>query len=118
MKQTLKQKERIRKKKDFLELYKKGYRHRGNHFNFIYRSNSLNFSRMGVVVSKKIGSAVKRNRIKRRLRALFRTNKELLKKSVDLLIIPKKEALNASPLSLKLEYLSALQKIFQNKKEE
>ncbi len=44
---------------------------------------------MGLVVSKKHGKAVVRNRIKRQLRAAFYKNCGLLEKSVSVIIIPK-----------------------------
>ena len=64
MNETLGPQERIRKKKDFLYIYKKGKRYRGKYFNLVYLSSASSFSRMAVVVSKKVGKAVKRNRIK------------------------------------------------------
>ncbi|MFC2160342.1 ribonuclease P protein component [Acidobacteriota bacterium] len=87
MKETLRPHERFRKRKDFLRIYRKGSRYRGKGFVLIYLSNKLQFSRMAVVASKKIGNAVVRNRIKRRFRALFRTNKDLLQGSFDLVVI-------------------------------
>ena len=114
MNETLGPQERIRKRKDFLFLYKKGYRYRGKYFNLIYLSNDFSFSRMAVIVSKKVGNAVKRNKIKRQMRALFRRNKSLLKAPLDIIIIAKKEILESSWLTLKGDYFSALESIMQN----
>lgn len=111
MSETLAPHERIRKKKDFLFLYKKGNRYRGRYFNLIYLSNDLKFSRMAVVVSKKVGSAVERNQIKRRLRTLFRRNKPLLPNPLDIVFIVKKEIQGASWQSLEEEYLCSLTSI-------
>ena len=100
--------ERIRKKKDFLHLYKKGKRYRGKYFVLIYLSNELTFSRVAVVASKKLGNAVQRNRTKRWLRTLFRRNKELLEKPFDMIFIPRKEINEAKWQYLKDDYQAAL----------
>lgn len=49
----------------------------------------MNIPRIGIIVSKKIGNAVKRNRIKRLIRTFFRLNKHRLE-NVDYVFIPKK----------------------------
>ena len=100
--------ERIRTKKDFLHLYKKGKRYRGKYFILIYLSNELTLSRVAVVASKKLGNAVQRNRTKRWLRTLFRRNKELLEKPFDLIFIPRKEIHEANWQSLVNDYHAAL----------
>jgi ribonuclease P protein component len=109
MDETLSPQERIRKKKDFLSLYKRGSRYRGRYFNLIYLSNGLNFSRMAVIASKKVGNAVKRNRIKRKMRVLFRRNKKLLESPLDIIFIAKKEILEASRPSLQEDYFIAME---------
>ncbi len=114
MPETFTPQERIRKKKDFLFLYKKGNRYRGRYFNLIYLSNDLNFSRMAVVVSKKVGGAVERNTIKRRLRTLFRRNKHILLNPLDIILIAKKEIQDASWQSLEEEYLRCVTSIALN----
>lgn len=114
MNETLGPQERIRKRKDFLFLYKKGKRYRGKYFNLIYLSNDFSFSRMAVIVSKKVGNAVKRNKIKRQMRTLFRRNKSLFKAPLDIIIIAKKEILESSWLTLQGDYFSALESIIQN----
>ena len=114
MNETLGPQERIRKKKDFLYIYKKGRRHRGKYFNIIYLSSDSSFSRMAVVISKKVGNAVKRNKIKRWMRTLFRRNKDLLESSFDIIIIAKKEILEASWLKLQEDYFIAIKSICQS----
>jgi len=107
--------ERIRKKKDFSYLYKKGRLTRGKYFNLIYLPNSLSYSRMAVVTSKKIGNAVQRNRVRRRVRELFRRNKELLILPVDMIVITKKGVQEASWEDMRIQYLAMVQAVDTNK---
>lgn len=79
--------ERIRKKKDFSDLYGNGGCFRGKHFNLIFRPNDMGFSRMSAVASRKIGNAVQRNKARRRARELFRRNKDLVPGTMDMLVI-------------------------------
>ena len=114
MSETLASQERIRKKKEFILLYKKGNRYRGRYFTLIYLTNDLSYSRMAVVASKKVGRAVVRNKVKRRLRTLYRRNKQMLQKNLDLVIIAKKEAHAVPWQTLKNDYITALQYLSQN----
>lgn len=50
--------------------------------------NNLEFTRLGLVVSKRIGNAVCRNLWKRRLREAFRLSKGKLPAGLDLVVIP------------------------------
>jgi len=116
MKESLRPLERIRKKKDFLFLYKEGNRYRGKYFNIIFFPNSLTFSRAAFVASKKIGQAVARNKVKRWLRELFRRNKDLLQAPFDFIIIAKREIQDASWSDLLRSYLAALEVIYRERR--
>ena len=57
----------------------------------VFRNNRIGFSRLGMAVSKKFGNAVQRNRAKRQLREVFRTD-AIRSYGVDILVIPKRSA--------------------------
>jgi ribonuclease P protein component len=116
MAESLAPRERIRKKKDFLVLYKKGYRYKSKYFNLIGLSNDLTYSRVGVVASRKVGNAVARNRAKRWMRELFRRNKDLLEYPVDLLIVASATIKEATWTELREHYLVAVRKILEKKR--
>jgi ribonuclease P protein component len=103
--------ERIRRKKDFFELYKRGVCARGKYFNLIYLPNGLGYSRMAAVASRKIGSAVVRNKVRRRARELFRRNKAVLTSSWDILLIAKKDIVGATWQDLEAQYLGRLKTV-------
>jgi ribonuclease P protein component len=86
---TLKKSERIRKRRSYLQIYQHGKRSFTKHFTIVVSENDLDFPRLGVTVTKKIGNAVKRNRIKRLIREFFRLNKDRFKASQDIVIIAK-----------------------------
>jgi ribonuclease P protein component len=87
---TLKKSERIRKRKNYLQIYSRGKRSYSRHFTVIISGNDLGVLRLGMAVTKKIGNAVKRNRTKRLIREFFRLNKDRFKaSSQDIVIIAK-----------------------------
>jgi ribonuclease P protein component len=91
-KQSFGKHERICKRSDYLTIYEQGVRSYSKHFTIIACRNQEGNSRLGITVTKKVGSAVQRNRIKRLLREFFRLNKSRLLSSQDIVIIAKKDA--------------------------
>ena len=89
---TFKRKERIRKSSEFRLIYQKGNIKGSLHFKIAILANDLQWSRLGLTISKKIGNAVKRNYIKRRLREYFRLHKECLSGSFDIIVTAKSGA--------------------------
>ena len=89
---TFLKKERLQNRKDFVNLNKLGKRYHTAHFVVISRKNGLSRTRLGVTVSKKVGNAVKRNRVKRRTREFFRLYKAFFPSSYDIVIAAKKGA--------------------------
>lgn len=81
--------ERLLKKKEFQKVFDEGRTFRNNELLVYALPNGMDKSRIGLVVGKKVGNAVRRNRIKRILREAFRLNKGLLRISVDIILIPR-----------------------------
>jgi ribonuclease P protein component len=55
------------------------------------RKDNNEIRRLGLITSKKVGNATERNRAKRRLREIFRTNKHKLTPGLDIIFILKPE---------------------------
>jgi ribonuclease P protein component len=82
--------EHVRKKQDYTRIYAQGVRRYSERFTIITCRNETGARRLGMTVSKKVGNAVQRNRIKRLLREFFRLNKSRLPASQDIVIIAKR----------------------------
>lgn len=63
---------RLRRSEDFRACYEKGHMHRGSLVVVHVLPNSLPVTRIGYSVSKRLGKAVQRNRVRRRLQAIMR----------------------------------------------
>jgi ribonuclease P protein component len=100
--------ERIRSEKDFKSLYRNGSRIRGRYFDLVFRPNGLGFSRLAVVVSKKVGPAVTRNRIKRRMRELFRRNKSICTDPTDVVVVTRPGIVGLAKGELEAAYFEAV----------
>ena len=84
--------ERLLNRKDFVNLNRLGKRYHTKHFLVIIEENKTEINRLGVTVTKKIGNAVKRNRVKRLAREFYRLNKHHFSKDCDIVIIGKKNS--------------------------
>lgn len=88
--ETFGKNERIRKKRDFLAAQQRARRFSSRHFTLLILQNQAGINRLGITASRKVGNAVKRNRIKRLIREFFRLNKSSFDHSGDLVVIARK----------------------------
>ena len=83
--------DRILKRHEFIALSKSGRRIQNEHFIAIFAAAERSRSRLGITVTKKVGKAVKRNRIKRFVREFFRLNRRRYSGKWDINIIAKRQ---------------------------
>lgn len=83
---------RLTKNFEFVRVYKTGRRQTSPFFTMYIKKNNLDHTRLGVSVSKKVGKSVVRNKIKRRIREIVRTNYDNIKKGYDIVFSVKPEA--------------------------
>ncbi len=88
--------ERIRRKREFDRLFRDGRLFRFPEISLRALPNGLPYSRLGLSVGRKVGGAVRRNRIKRLLREAYRLNKHVLSVSCDIVVVPRPEWSNLS----------------------
>lgn len=79
----------------------------GNGYLVLYaRKNSLGINRVGITVSKKLGHAVVRNRVRRRLREVYRLNEERFTPGWDIVVVARSRCIGADFGKLTQSYLS------------
>ena len=106
--QALPAAQRIRRKLDFERVYRQGTRVHGRFMTLFVLPNGGTTPRFGVAATRKIGSAVDRNRAKRLSREVFRRKK--VAKGVDVVVVPRREMLDAPFATLETDYIAALER--------
>jgi ribonuclease P protein component len=96
---------------EFARVYRKGSVYRGRFFSVHGLPNNLGRPRLGLSVSKKVGTAVKRNRVRRRLKEIFRSSADDLPGGLDFVISARPAAAEASFEELNEEFLRSLRQL-------
>ena len=94
-------------------IFQRLYRTNGqaNGYLVLYaRKNRTSTNRVGITVSKKLGHAVVRNRVRRRLREVYRLNEEKFQPGWDIVVVARGRAVDAPFDKLTASYLSLAQK--------
>lgn len=97
----------------FNHIFQRLYRTSGhaNSYLVLYaRKNRTNTNRVGITVSKKLGHAVVRNRVRRRLREIYRLNESKFQPGWDIVVVVRSKSVNAEFQKLEASYLTLAQK--------
>ena len=102
----------------FRRLYQKG-KSAANKYLVIYcRRNGSFENRIGYTVSSKLGHAVVRNRVRRRLREIYRLHESQFRPGWDLVVVARSRAVDAPYKKLEGAYLSLAGKLGLLREEE
>ena len=113
----MKQHYSLKKNSDFRRLYAKGKSAATPYLVLYCRKNRLEYNRAGYTVSVKLGHAVVRNRVRRRLREIVRLNAASMKPGYDLVLVARSRAVDAEYKKLERAYLTACGKLELLRKE-
>ncbi|MBA2714360.1 MAG: ribonuclease P protein component [Rubrobacteraceae bacterium] len=95
---------------DFERVYRQGTAYRGRLLSVHAFPNELGTPRLGLSVSRKVGHAVTRNAVRRRLREVFHSSVSEVSGSLDLVVSARPAAAEAAFGELNEEFARALEK--------
>jgi len=107
----MKKKNIVKENRDFSRIINKGKRYYNDAYSLYYDKNNYGDYRIGISVSKKIGNAVIRNKIKRQLRNIADKYKNIYQKDKDYIIIVRRNYINLKFSELEKKYLELINKI-------
>ncbi|WP_273123526.1 ribonuclease P protein component [Metabacillus sp. HB246100] len=114
----MRRKYRVKKNKDFQKIFKQGKSIANRQFVLYIMDNSTEKEfRIGLSVSKKIGNAVTRNKVKRLIRQVFLEEKDKLITGKEFIMIARKPAaeMNYHEVKGSVQHLLRKGKLYQRK---
>lgn len=113
----MKKEYRVKKSQDFDNIIRKKQSFANRQFVIYYQENKLDHMRLGISVSKKLGKAYERNRLKRYVRESFKTRKDFLK-NYDIIIIvrPAAKGLSFLEFGSSIDHVLKRSKLYRGKR--
>lgn len=103
--------ESLKENNVFRRLYYKGASAGNRHLVIYCRRNALGHNRLGLTVSTKLGHAVVRNRVRRRLREIVRLNEGRLQNGYDVVLVARTAAVEAEFSALTRSFLTVADRV-------
>lgn len=95
----------------FRRLYQKGKTAADSRLALYVRQNGRRENRLGLTVSTKLGHAVVRNRIRRRLREIYRLNEDRFLSGYDIVVVARVKAVHSRYADLDKQFLRLANKL-------
>lgn len=101
----------VKENYEFRRMYAKGKSGVSSCLVVYCRPNKRDHNRLGVTVSAKLGHAVVRNRIRRRLREIYRLSQPKMKQGFDIILVARSRAVMATYQDLERAYFRMCEKL-------
>jgi len=101
----------LKKNHEFKRLYNKGKSEASKYAVIYCRRNGTAYNRLGITVSTKLGNAVQRNRIRRRLKEIYRINENSFSVGFDIVLVARMRSRLAEYKELESSVLSLFRKL-------
>lgn len=101
----------LKQNHEFRRLYTKGKTAASPYMAIYCRRNRRQESRLGLTTGVKLGNAVRRNRVRRRLREVYRTNEDRLIPGWDIVIVARVKSVYARYAELERSFMTLARKL-------
>lgn len=101
----------LKQNHEFRRLYNKGRSAVSPYFAVYCRKTNRPISRLGITTGVKLGNAVKRNRARRRIRELYRTNEARLAPGYDIVVVARTRVIYGRHRDLERSFLQLMRKL-------
>jgi ribonuclease P protein component len=101
----------LKRKEDFLEVYHNSLFYVGKFMVLYSKNNHVHTHRLGIVISKKVGNSVKRNKIRRIIKEVFKDYENHFKQFNDFVIVGRKSDVFPDYNQIKKEMKYLLKKL-------
>lgn len=108
----------LKQNHEFRRLYNKGKSAVSPYFAIYCRRTGRQESRLGITTGVKLGNAVKRNFVRRRIRELYRTNENQFAPGFDIVVVARTRAIYGRYAELERSFIQQMKKLGLTVKEE
>lgn len=105
--------ESLKKNRDFQNVYKNGKSYANRLLVMYVMENQIEYNRLGISVSKKVGNSVIRHHLTRLIRESYRLHEDMFNNGLDIVVVARVSAKNAAYREIEsaLLHLGRLHKI-------
>ncbi|NLO48551.1 MAG: ribonuclease P protein component [Clostridiales bacterium] len=101
----------LKKNHEFKRVYTRGKSVASSHVVLYCLKNGYNANRLGITVGSKVGNAVIRNRVRRRLKEIYRISEDMFSKGWDLVLVSRVRAGEADFKEIRSDFLQVAAKL-------